>query len=104
MLWLLACVTQPDPCLAMCEAGAALYGGCLAEWGADWTAAGYADEDDFLDACDTWAFEWRQIEAVDGHEGQTDATCVARAEQFSASTATCDDFTSTDWNSAPWLD
>jgi hypothetical protein len=88
----------------MCEAGAELYGGCLAEWDADWSAAGYADEADFLDACATWSFEMRSLERDAGHDGETDRSCADRAAQFSSPAATCDDFTSTDWNTPPWSD
>lgn len=102
--WLLACAVDDDPCLAMCEAGASLYGGCLAEWGADWSAAGYTDDDDFVDACATWSYEMHLLEAEAGHEGQVDAACAERERSFSSDSATCDDFTSLDWSTPPWLD
>ncbi|GDX80038.1 hypothetical protein LBMAG42_18490 [Deltaproteobacteria bacterium] len=103
MIWfLLGCATAPDPCVAMCEAAADLYGGCLSTWGADWEAAAYADEDDFLDACATWSWEQRQLEVEAGQEGATDAVCEERAALFAAEEATCDDYTTIDWNTPTW--
>ena len=104
-LWLLlACAEEASPCLAMCEAGASLYGGGLADWGADWSAAGYADGDDFVDACATWTYEMYTLEAEAGREGEVDATCHDRLAAFEADGATCDDFTGVDWSTPPWLD
>ncbi len=86
----------------MCEAAASLYGGCLRDWGADWEAAAYADEEDFLDACGTWAWEMRQLEADVDHPGATDQTCEERAAAFTAEDATCEAFTGLDWHTPPW--
>lgn len=86
----------------MCEAAASLYGGCLREWGADWEAAAYADEEDFLDACGTWVREMRQLEADADHLGATDQTCEERAAAFTAEDATCEAFTGLDWHTPPW--
>lgn len=100
---------EPDPCAEMCNAAAVLYGGCLADWGAGWEAAGYSDEEDFLDACATWAWELRLLEqdAVDqgviDEAGQVDSTCEARRDALSADDATCSTYTSIDWNDAPWI-
>ncbi len=103
MLWLLlACAADPDPCTPMCEGAAALYGGCLTDWGADWSAAGYTDEAGFLDACTTWAFQMRALEADAGRTGDVDAECTAREARFTAEDATCEDYTGLDWNSPPW--
>jgi len=103
MLWFaLACAPAPDPCAAMCDGAASLYGGCLGEWGADWPAAGYADEADFLDACATWAFQMRALEVDAGRTGDVDAECAAREATFAADDATCEDYTTLDWNSPPW--
>jgi hypothetical protein len=98
---LASCTPESDPCPEMCASAAALYGGCLADWGADWMAAAYADEDDFLDACDTWAFEMRELEG-EQHEGETSDACVDRAAVFSSEEAACDDFTGLDWSLPPW--
>ncbi len=100
---------DPDPCTEMCEAAAVLYGGCLAEWGAGWEGAGYSDEEDFLDACTTWAWELRLLEedaldqGVIEETGQVDATCVSRRDAFLSEEATCSTYTRIDWNDAPWL-
>ena len=100
---------DPDPCAEMCGVAADLYGGCLADWGADWTAAGYTDEADFLNACETWAWELRLLEAdavdqgVIDQPGQVDATCEERRDAFAADDATCATYTGTDWNHAPWI-
>lgn len=91
-----------DPCEAMCAAAADLYGGCLDDWGVGWTAAGYADEYDFIDACETWAWQMRRLEDRAGHNGATDAACARRTARFEAPDATCDDYTSIDWSSPPW--
>ena len=98
----LACAAPEDPCTAMCAAAADLYGGCLSSWGADWEAAAYEDEADFLDACATWAWEERQLEAEAGHVGSVDTVCEERERQFAAEDATCDDFTSLDWSAPAW--
>lgn len=109
MLWLiLACSEPPDPCDDMCAAAAALYGGCLAEWGVEWSAAGYEDERDFTDACTTWAWEMHILEAdavergVKGAAGATDALCEERTTLFSSADVTCTDYTGIDWNTTPW--
>lgn len=103
MVWLLlGCADPADPCTATCDAAASLYGGCLADWGAGWEAAGYADEADFVDACATWAWELRQLEADAGRTGEVDAECEARTEALAAEDATCDTYTSMDWNTPPW--
>lgn len=105
MVWfLVGCAAAPDPCTLMCEAAADLYGGCLRDWGAGWEAAAYADEDDFLDACGTWAWETRQLEVEAGESGATDAACESREALFAAEDATCDDYTTMDWSTPPWAE
>ncbi len=100
---------EPDPCAEMCEAAAVLYGGCLRDWGAGWEAAGYDDEADFLDACNTWAWELRLLEedaverGVIEETGQIDGICLARRDAFTAEDATCSTYTSIDWNDVPWI-
>ena len=91
---------QPDPCVPMCAAAARLYGECLDEWGAEWTDAGYRDQADFVDACDTWAWSARLLEDDAGETGRVDATCRTRSKAFSG--GTCDDFTAVDWSRMPW--
>ena len=100
LMWVMGCAQATDPCDAMCTAAAQLYGSCLSDWDADWTAAGYSDESDFIDACDTWAWEMRLLESEHGGAGAVDATCSERTVQFSD--GTCSDFTETDWNEMPW--
>ena len=98
----------PPACVRMCVKAAALYGGCLDDWGADWPAAGYADEADFIGACETWAWEMSLLEADAVERGDTGAagslvgTCDDRGAAFSAPDATCDAYTGTDWNARPW--
>lgn len=103
-IWLLlaGCVDDqgPDPCAAMCVAAEQLYGGCLESWSVDWSAAGYQDGDDFLDACDTWAWEMRLLEEAAGESGTVDATCEAREASFIE--GPCEAFTETSWNDYPW--
>ena len=107
---LAACASDeaPPACVSMCGAAAALYGGCLSDWGADWEAAGYVDEDDFLVACETWAWEMSLLETDASQRGAAGAagalvrTCRARREAFAAPDATCDAYTGVDWNARPW--
>ncbi|MCB9776951.1 MAG: hypothetical protein H6742_00130 [Alphaproteobacteria bacterium] len=102
LLLLLACAGDRDPCTEMCAAAAALYGDCLADQGADWTAAGYADADAFVGSCETWAVEMRLLERELDAAGWTDDICGARAERFRD--GACTDFTGTDWNQMPGED
>lgn len=105
--WLLLCVVLeacgravPDPCDAMCVSAEVLYGGCLESWGASWSAAGYEDGADFRDACSTWAWEMRLLEADAGLDGEVDATCEERTAAFTG--GTCEAYTQIDWNVPPW--
>jgi hypothetical protein len=100
LLILLACAAEPDPCPEMCRAGAALYGGCLEGWGLDWSAAGYEDEEDFLEVCETWSWEMRLLEEAAGAAGSVDATCEQRADLFNG--GECEDFTGVDWGAFTW--
>lgn len=113
LLQLLGCAAEPDPCLAMCDAAAGLYGSCLADWGVGWEAAGYVDEDDFLDGCETWAWELRilEAEAVRRDEldqaGAVDGLCEQREVALTEAAADPDDlecsaYTEIDWNEPPW--
>ena len=101
LLALLSCAdTAPDPCPDMCRAGASLYGGCLESWGLDWSAAGFEDDADFLEVCETWAWEMRMLEEAAGESGTVDATCEERDALFTD--GDCDDFTGVDWSDFPW--
>lgn len=113
LLLLLACSEAPDPCATMCVQAEALYGTCLEQWGVGWEAAGYADGDDFLASCETWAWEMELLEeaAVKRGEleqtGAVDATCNERAEAFAAAQADtagpdCAAYTDIAWDQAPW--
>lgn len=113
MLWLLAasCQTTPEvppACDQMCAAAAGLYGGCLSDWGVDWTAAGYRDEDDFLRSCETWGWEMNLLQAdAIAQETWSDAgwladTCATRRDALSAEDAACSAFTDIEWNNVPW--
>ncbi|MDP6933117.1 MAG: hypothetical protein QGG40_09380 [Myxococcota bacterium] len=94
MWWiLLACVTAPDPCSQMCETAADLYGSCLEEWSLDWSAAGFQDEQDYLQVCDTWAWEQRLL-ADD--PSRVDQVCEERDSVFQH--GSCSEYTSTDWD------
>ena len=99
LLLLAACSPAPDPCNPMCTAAAQRYGTCLEAWGTDWQAAGYQDEADFLDACDTWVWVSRELEADAGTEGRVDAEC--REKRAVLEQGTCDDFLELDWSESP---
>ena len=67
---LVSCGAEPDPCTPMCAAATALYGGCLESWGVEWTSAGYDDEADFTESCETWAWSSRLLEEDAGKSGE----------------------------------
>jgi hypothetical protein len=107
LLILMMGCSRPDPCVQMCASAEDLYGGCLDDWDVGWTAAGYADGDDFVDTCETWSWEMRHLERDArrrgvAERGALDQTCTARDARFSADDATCDDFTDVDWSQTPW--
>jgi hypothetical protein len=97
---LLGCGDADDPCVPLCAAAADRYGACLEAGGADWPAAGYDDRADFLDACHTWAWEARLLEADAGEDGAVDRTC--RTRRAAIADGDCDTFTSIDWSTMPW--
>lgn len=116
LLLLLACATRPDPCAAMCARAEELYGACLADWGLGWEAAGYEDGADFVDRCETWAWEMRILERaavrrgeLDG-TGAVDATCTQREAALSAAIDAADTgaprdcaaYTDIAWDEVPW--
>jgi len=104
VLWavslLAACNTPPDPCTSMCATATDRYGSCLAEWDVAWEAAGYADANDFRDACDTWAWTSRHLEEDAQQDGAVDQMCRDYSSQLGG--GTCDDFTAIDWAALPW--
>ncbi len=104
-----ACETPaPSACTDMCGSAAALYGGCLEDWGVDWSAAGYEDEDQFLASCATWIWEMSLLEADALERGEIEQegwlgpVCAERHAAFSAEDATCEAYTGVDWNDTPW--
>ena len=101
------CQQAVDPCDAMCDAGAALYGGCLDGWGVEWSSAGYDDEQDWREACAAWAWELRLLEADavahgQAQGGEDDALCVEREALWRDDGATCTDYSQVDWSEVPW--
>ena len=106
------CQTQPavpPACDQMCVAAATLYGGCLADWGADWAVAGYGSEEQFLGACETWGWEMSLLSAHATEEdlagassGWLKETCAARRDEMSAEDAACAAFTDIECNDVPW--
>ena len=102
------CGPGPDPtCAPMCTEAAAAYGACLTEAPGSspaWVDAGYNDEQGFLDACDTWAWEQRLLaRAAEGRrrgDAQVDAACAEREAALRAAADPCAAFFAEDW-SAP---
>ena len=104
---LLACSSEPDPCDAMCDAAAQLYGSCLDSWEMAWDAAGYQDQDDFVERCRTWAWEARLLERDAGQAGSVDGLCSTRAQDFELAGADtgapeCGAYTDIEWDVMPW--
>lgn len=99
---------MPATCETMCLSAAALYGGCLTDWGVDWAAAGFADEAAFLNSCETWGWQMSLLQdaalAEGTHEdaGWLAATCEEREAAMSAEDAACSVYTGIEWNDAPW--
>ena len=99
---------MPAACEAMCLSAAALYGGCLADWGADWSAAGFDDEDAFLNSCQTWGWQMSHLQDAaleDGTHadaGWLAAPCEDRDAAMSAEDAACSEFTDIAWSDVPW--
>lgn len=103
----LACSADPDPCVAMCDAAAELYGSCLDSWELGWDSAGYQDQADFVHRCETWAWEARLLEDDAGEAGTIDALCQQRAETFDLAMADpeapeCAAYTDIEWDVMPW--
>jgi hypothetical protein len=105
LLALSACADPADPCAPMCAAAASAYGACLDPDGEgaeapEWEAAGYADRQDFLDACDTWAWEQRLIADEEGAPERVDAACAQREDALRTAADPCAAFSGMEW-SAP---
>jgi len=107
---LIGCDEQEAPasCERMCVSAAALYGGCLTDWGVDWSAAGFVDEDAFLNSCRTWGWQMSLLQEAALEDGTLDdpgwlaATCTEREVAMSAEDAACSVYTDIEWNNAPW--
>lgn len=82
ILFLLACGV-PEACDAMCARAADGEAACLDERQLTWASAGYADRADFLDRCDTWAWEEVRLsgsataEICAERRDSMDGTCAA---------------------------
>lgn len=59
---LLQACTYTDPCESMCSSALTRYEGCMEERGLEWGMA-YADEEDYLNFCETWVWEQGQLGA-----------------------------------------
>ncbi len=94
------CDRGDDPCLPMCEQARDLFGECLDASGLDWTAAGYEDAQDYLDACLTWAWEMRILADSAGEPDAVDEMCAERETELAG--GDCDTYSSIDWNAQPW--
>jgi hypothetical protein len=91
----------------MCTEAAAAYGACLTEAPGSspaWENAGYNDEQGFLDACDTWAWEQRLLaRAAEGRrrgDAKVNAACAEREAALRGADDPCAAFNAEDW-SAP---
>lgn len=101
LLWLLGCDGGADPCDPFCEAAADAQAACLSASDLDWSALGYADRDDWLDRCQTWAWEQRQLARDAGASADAvDAAC--QAEEALMQGGGCDEIQSFDWNDPVW--
>lgn len=98
LLFFLACQTVPAECELMCKSAADTYGACLDGWGLDWEAAGYADKEDYLESCRTWAWEQGQLLTEAGQRGGLASGCATREADIEA--ATCEEYADINW-SAP---
>ena len=96
-LLLLACA-EADPCPAMCVAAADTYGECLETQDLDWSAAGYADRRDFIDACETWAWEQRVLEEAEDAPGRTDRACRQRTQTLHQGAPPCETYAALGWS------
>ncbi len=96
---LLACDPGPDPCAELCALAASVQGECLASDGLDWSALGYAGEEDYRASCETWAWEQRLLaEDAGADEDAVSQTCAARAEGL----VDCAALAAIDWEDPAW--
>jgi hypothetical protein len=68
-LLLFSCETDiPFECEEMCQSAEVLTENCLMEWELDWDAAGYENNSDFQESCNTWV--WEQQLLIEDAESQ----------------------------------
>ncbi len=107
LYWLLlsSCDPAVDACDGMCQAAANAQEACLSEWEAQWVDFGYADKPDYLNACDTWAWEMDLLQK-DAQPNDATSTaqeiCLERHNWLGSETFTCESWLSIDWNETPW--
>lgn len=106
-LLLLACGRDPDPCVEMCAAAAPLQAACLEAGGLEWASTTYEDEQDYVERCETWAWELRLLERDAGERGAVDRVCDEREAALAAAledpeAPDCDVLAGIDWGEMPW--
>lgn len=104
-----ACPGAPDACTEMCANRLVAQEACLARDGRTWedyAARGWPDPDAFLGACETWAFEGRQLQRdawwrgeLQGHD--LSDTCETWDAALVARGSTCEALESQGWD-LPW--
>lgn len=83
---------------------------CLTDGGADWAAAGRADERDSLGAREMWRWEMSLLKAdavergTEAARGSVVRTCRTRCAACADPDASGDACTGTDWNARRWED
>lgn len=101
LLLLLACGGDDDACLPFCEAAADAQAACLSASDLDWTALGYDNRDDWLEACQTWAWEQRQLARDAGASASAvDDACQERESAMDG--GGCAEIQSFDWSDPVW--
>lgn len=96
-----ACDGAEDACAPFCRAASDAQAACLAASDLDWEALGYADQDDWLESCQTWAWEQRQLARDAGvSAGAVDAAC--QAQEGAMEGGGCSEIQSFDWNDPVW--
>jgi hypothetical protein len=79
----------PEACDAMCARAADGEAACLEERQLTWTSAGYADRDDFVAHCGTWAWEEVRLSGSAAAE-----ICAERRDSLDG---TCAAYEALDW-------
>ncbi|MEE2750118.1 MAG: hypothetical protein VX519_01705 [Myxococcota bacterium] len=107
LYWLLlpSCAPTLEACDDMCRAAANAQEACLSEWGSEWEDLGYVDRSDYLNSCDTWAWEMHLLEKdarVPNAPNATEEICLDRQEWLDSNSFTCESWQDVDWNETPW--